>query len=66
MYSYFPFIFIIRIFLQLLQDFKNKFSDNLVVYIEKDVFNCIDNEIILHCFQHMKSHRELFDHDNHN
>ncbi|KDO39188.1 hypothetical protein CISIN_1g043976mg [Citrus sinensis] len=31
-------------------------NDNLVVYIGKDVFDCIDNETILQHFQHMKSH----------
>ncbi|ESR54916.1 hypothetical protein CICLE_v10018973mg [Citrus x clementina] len=36
-------------------------NDNLVVYIEKDVFDCIDNEIILQHFQHMKSHRGILD-----
>ncbi|KAH9805856.1 TTF-type domain-containing protein [Citrus sinensis] len=36
-------------------------NDNLVVYIEKDVFDCIDNEIILQHFQHMKSRRGILD-----
>ncbi|KAH9658680.1 TTF-type domain-containing protein [Citrus sinensis] len=36
-------------------------NDNLVVYIEKDVFNCINNEIILQHFQHMKSRRGILD-----
>ncbi|KAK9180887.1 hypothetical protein WN944_024023 [Citrus x changshan-huyou] len=33
-------------------------NDNLVVYIEKDVFACIDNEIIIRRFQNMKTRRE--------
>ena len=36
-------------------------NDNLVVYIEKEVFNYIDNEIILQHFQRMKSHRGILD-----
>lgn len=36
-------------------------NDNLVVYIEKDVFDCIDNEIILQHFQHMKSRGGILD-----
>ncbi|XP_042404912.1 zinc finger MYM-type protein 1-like [Zingiber officinale] len=30
-------------------------NDSLVVYIEKDVFNTVDNELILQCFQNMES-----------
>ena len=30
-------------------------NDNLVVYIEKDVFVYIDNEIVIRCFQNMKT-----------
>ncbi|CAL9004523.1 unnamed protein product [Prunus brigantina] len=33
-------------------------SDSLLVYIEKDVFVCIDNEIIMGRFQNMKTRRE--------
>ncbi|KAH9686893.1 TTF-type domain-containing protein [Citrus sinensis] len=33
-------------------------NDNLIISIEKDVFNSIDNESIAQCFQNMKSHRE--------
>ncbi|KAH9651592.1 hypothetical protein KPL70_026806 [Citrus sinensis] len=33
-------------------------NDNLVVYIEKDVFACIDNEDIIRRFQNMKTRRE--------
>ncbi|ESR41960.1 hypothetical protein CICLE_v10013753mg [Citrus x clementina] len=33
-------------------------NDNLIVYVEKDVFNSIDNESIAQCFQSMKSRRE--------
>ena len=36
-------------------------NDNLIVYIEKDVFDCIDNETILQHFQHMKSRRGILD-----
>ena len=36
-------------------------NDNLVVYIEKDVFDCIDNEIILQHFQRMKSRWGILD-----
>ncbi|XP_042441419.1 zinc finger MYM-type protein 1-like [Zingiber officinale] len=32
-------------------------NDNLVVYIEKDVFNTVDNELILQRFQNMESRR---------
>ena len=32
-------------------------NDCLVTYIEKDVFNKIDNEQIIQRFQNMKSHR---------
>ncbi|XP_042432781.1 uncharacterized protein LOC122019372 [Zingiber officinale] len=32
-------------------------NDNLIVYIEKDVFNTVDNEPILQCFQNMESRR---------
>ena len=31
-------------------------NDKLVVYIEKDVFVYIDNEIVIRCFQNMKTH----------
>ena len=33
-------------------------NDCLVTYIEKNIFKSVDNEKILQCFQHMKSHRE--------
>ena len=33
-------------------------NDNLAVYIEKDVFTCIDNEDIIRRFQNMKTRRE--------
>ncbi|ESR50625.1 hypothetical protein CICLE_v10033313mg [Citrus x clementina] len=33
-------------------------NNNLIVYIEKDVFNSIDNEFIAQRFQNMKSRRE--------
>ncbi|KAH9671440.1 TTF-type domain-containing protein [Citrus sinensis] len=33
-------------------------NDNLIVYVEKDVFNSIDNESIAQYFQSMKSRRE--------
>ena len=33
-------------------------NDNLIVYIEKDVFNSIDNESIIQRFHNMKSRRE--------
>ncbi|KAH9657510.1 TTF-type domain-containing protein [Citrus sinensis] len=33
-------------------------NDNLLVYIEKDVFACIDNEDIIRRFQNMKTRRE--------
>ncbi|CAL2225202.1 unnamed protein product [Prunus armeniaca] len=32
-------------------------SDSLLVYIEKDVFICIDNKTIMGCFQNMKTRR---------
>ncbi|KAJ0971407.1 hypothetical protein J5N97_019366 [Dioscorea zingiberensis] len=32
-------------------------ADCLVPYIEKDIFDCIDNETIIHCFQNMKTRR---------
>ena len=32
-------------------------SDSLLVYIEKDVFGCIDNETIMLYFQNMKTCR---------
>ena len=32
-------------------------SDSLLVYIEKDVFACIDNETIMRRFQNMKTRR---------
>ena len=28
---------------------------NLLVYIEKDIFNDLDNEVIMQCFQGMKT-----------
>ena len=31
--------------------------DCLVIYIEKDIFNCIDNATIIHCLQNMKTRR---------
>ena len=46
---------------------KNKFqnwmgnewmNDNLIVYVEKDVFNSVNNEFIAQRFQNMKLHRE--------
>ncbi|XP_028108768.1 uncharacterized protein LOC114307572 [Camellia sinensis] len=33
-------------------------NDYLVTYIEKDVFDSVDNELIMHRFQNMKSHRD--------
>jgi len=33
-------------------------NDNLVVYIEKDIFNKIDNEAIMKRFQNIKTRRE--------
>ncbi|KAH9782458.1 TTF-type domain-containing protein [Citrus sinensis] len=36
-------------------------NDNMVVYIEKEVFNCFDNKTILQHFQHMKSCRRILD-----
>lgn len=44
---------IISILSLLLKDFKNKLIDNLFVSIEKDVFDCINNETIFHYFQHI-------------
>ena len=32
-------------------------TDCLVIYIEKDIFDCVDNETIIHCFQNMKTRR---------
>ena len=32
-------------------------TNNLIVDIEKDIFDCIDNDVIMQCFQTMKSHR---------
>ncbi|XP_021810541.1 zinc finger MYM-type protein 1-like [Prunus avium] len=32
-------------------------NDSLIVYIERDVFACIDNETIMQRFQNMKTHR---------
>ena len=32
-------------------------NDSLIVYIEKDIFNIIPNEVIMHHFQDMKSCR---------
>ncbi|XP_020422425.1 uncharacterized protein LOC109949915 [Prunus persica] len=32
-------------------------NDSLIVYIERDVFACIDNEIIMQRFQNMKTRR---------
>ena len=32
-------------------------NDSLVVYIEKDIFSCIDNEAIMQRFQNMKNRR---------
>jgi hypothetical protein len=32
-------------------------NDNLIVYIEKDIFHRIDNEAIMQRFQNMKAHR---------
>ena len=41
---------------------RNRMSDqwmtnNLIVYIEKDIFDCIDNDVIMQRFQNMKSCR---------
>ena len=36
-------------------------NDNIVVYIKRVVFDCIENEIIVHHFQHMKSRRGILD-----
>ena len=33
-------------------------NNNLIVYVEKDVFNSVDNEFITQHFQNMKSCRE--------
>ncbi|XP_022849659.1 uncharacterized protein LOC111371748 [Olea europaea var. sylvestris] len=33
-------------------------NDSLVVYVEKEVFNEIDNKTIIRCFQSMRSHKE--------
>uniref|UniRef100_A0A2N9H6F6 TTF-type domain-containing protein n=1 Tax=Fagus sylvatica TaxID=28930 RepID=A0A2N9H6F6_FAGSY len=32
-------------------------NDSLIVYIEKDIFHSIDNEVIMQRFQNMKTHR---------
>ena len=32
-------------------------TNNLIVYIEKDIFDCIDNDVIMQRFQNMKSRR---------
>ncbi|PKA63866.1 hypothetical protein AXF42_Ash004876 [Apostasia shenzhenica] len=32
-------------------------NDCLVTFIERDIFNKVDNELILQCFQNMKSRR---------
>ena len=32
-------------------------NDHLLVYIEKDIFDIIDNETIMQHFQNMKTHR---------
>jgi hypothetical protein len=32
-------------------------NDNLIVYIEKDIFHSIDNKVIMQRFQNMKTHR---------
>ena len=32
-------------------------ADCLVTYIEKDIFDCIDNATIIHCLQNMKTRR---------
>ena len=33
-------------------------NDNLIVYVEKNIFNSIDNESIAQYFQNMKSRKE--------
>jgi len=33
-------------------------NDNLVIYIEKDIFDKIDNEAIMERFQNIKTRRE--------
>ena len=33
-------------------------NDNLIVYVEKYIFNNVDNKSISQCFQNMKSRRE--------
>ncbi|XP_022851731.1 uncharacterized protein LOC111373425 [Olea europaea var. sylvestris] len=33
-------------------------NDNSVIYIEKDIFNEIDNDVIIRCFQNIKMRRE--------
>jgi len=33
-------------------------NDSLVVYIEKDIFDKIDNEVVMKRFQNMKTRRE--------
>ena len=38
---------------------RNKWmNDSLVVYIEKDIFDQIDNEVIMKWFQNIKTRRE--------
>ena len=32
-------------------------TNNLILYIEKDIFDCIDNDVIMQHFQNMKSRR---------
>ena len=32
-------------------------NDSLIVYIEKDIFHSINNEVIMQRFQNMKTHR---------
>ena len=36
-------------------------NDNLVVYVEKDIFNSIDNELIIQWFQKMKQKKSCKD-----
>jgi len=33
-------------------------NDNLVVYIKKNIFDEIDNKIIIKCFQNIKTQKE--------
>ena len=37
-----------------------RINNSLIVYIEKDIFNEIDNEIIMKRFQNMKTWRQQF------